>query len=109
MDITSIQATLLYSDPNYNCASPSYSYDGRYILFQKGVTIVTQTSRRSTVTSVSGRWQLFTIRSNGTSLSPLTVGDVDAYSPSWDANGFIYFISNASGKTEIYRARVNLD
>jgi hypothetical protein len=37
------------------------------------------------------------------------MGDVDAYCPSWDVDNFVYFISNASGKSEIYRAKINLN
>ena len=119
MDLATIQVTELYSDPNYNCGMPSYSPDGQYILFQKGTeqkTRYTMTEKvgglfkKSTSGTVaSTRWQIFTMRSNGTNLSAITVGDVDSYHPSWDVNGFIYFVSNASGRYEVYRARININ
>jgi TolB protein len=119
MDIASIQVTQLFSDKDFNCAMPSYSADGQHILFQKGAekkitgTAVSKeggrTRRVRKVTSTRTKWQLFTIRADGTSLSPLTFGEVNAYHPSWGTNNFIYFVSDASGKTELYRARINVD
>jgi TolB protein len=116
MDLTSLQVTELFSDPDFNCAMPSYSANGQYILFQKGAeqkTTGTATERIGgflnkvvPVSSKTARWQVFVMRADGTNLSTVTSGDVNAYHPSWDANGFMYFISDASGKTEIYRARV---
>jgi len=117
MDIASVQVTQLYSDKDYNCAMPSYSTDGQYILFQKGAekkvtgTVVSKAGglikKVTKISSTQTKWQLFTIKVDGTSLSPLTFGEVDAFHPSWGANNFVYFVSNASGKTELYRARVN--
>ena len=120
MDMRNIQVTELYADSNkLRCYMPSYSPDGHYVLFQKqaeqrtNVTITERVgglfkkSRSRTVTS--DRWQIFTMKANGTNLSAVTVGDVDSYHPSWDVNGFIYFVSNASGRHEIYRARINLN
>jgi len=114
MDIASVQVTQLFSDSDYNCALPSYSADGRYILFQKGaekkVTGTAVSRKRVTrVIATQTKWQLFTIKADGTGLSPLTIGEVNAFQPSWGPNNFVYFISDASGKTEIYRARINLN
>jgi len=119
MDMASIQVTQLFSDPNYNCAFPSYSANGQFILFQKGAEQKTQGkitkkiagvfSKSKNITATSNRWQIFVMKADGTNLSIVTVGDVDSYHPSWDINGFVYFVSNASGKHEIYRARINLN
>ena len=50
------------------------------------------------------------MRANGTEISTLTVPEVDTFSLSWDeVNGFAYFISNATGSTEIFRARINFN
>jgi TolB protein len=121
MDLMSIQVTELYGDSNPNlwCDMPSYSPDGRYILFQKiaeqRVTGRANTrvggilSKTMSVTGAIDRWQIFTMRADGTSLSAVTLSDVNSQYPSWDANGFMYFVSSASGKPEIYRARINLN
>jgi TolB protein len=119
MDIASVQVTQIFSDRDYNCAMPSYSADGQYILFQKGAekkvtgTAVSRVggfiNRVAKVTSTQVKWQLFTIKADGTNLSPLTVGEVSTFHPSWGTNNFVYFISDASGKTEIYRARININ
>jgi Tol biopolymer transport system component len=119
MDIASVQVTQLFSDVDYNCAFPSYSSDGQYILFQKGAekkvtgTAVSKVGgfleKVTKITSTQTKWQLFTIMADGTSLSPLTFGEVNAFHPSWGADNFVYFVSDASGKTELYRARINLN
>ena len=115
MDLESGQVTEVYRDPNrYNCDQPSYSADGRYILFQKGAEVVTTGSSRDKTeikTSKEKKWQIFIMNADGTSgLSALTGGRVDTYSPSMDADGWLYFIADfGRDKTEIYRARVNLD
>jgi len=121
MDLASIQATELYADsnPNLYCDMPSYSPDGQYILFQKRTDLRTTGTatqkvggawaRTFAVTGGVERWQIFTMKADGTNLSAVTLGEVDSYHPSWDVNGFMYFVSNASGKTEVYRARVNLN
>jgi TolB protein len=119
MDMSSIQVTQLFSDPNYNCAYPSYSANGQYILFQKGTEQkitgkITERvggllSRTRSATATVDKWQIFVMKADGTNLSTVTVGNVDSYHPCWDVNGYIYFVSNASGKYEIYRARINLN
>ena len=117
MDIVSGQVTEIFSDPYYNCAFPSFSGDGRYILFQKGAERKLATLKETmggglgsiTKTFTTTRWQIFIMRADGTSLTALTVTDVDAYHPSMDANGFVYFVSTAKKKPEIYRAKVTLD
>ena len=103
MDLENIQVTQLHSDPNYNCAMPSYSPNGEHIIFQKGGELKAGGSRQA------ARWQIFIIRADGAGLSPLTVPEVDSWSPSWDMNNNIYFVSNASGSSEIYRARINFE
>jgi TolB protein len=117
MDLASLQVTELFSDPKYRSVMPSYSADGGYILFQKGAEEkITGTAViggiKGKIKNISGtrdRWQIFIIKADGTGLSPITLGSVNSVSPSWDVNNFVYFVSNASGKTEIYRARVNLN
>jgi len=113
MDLASAQVTEIYKDPNnWNCRNPSYSADGRYILFQKGAEVKTTGSTKDNKEVVKiedkGKWQIFIMNADGSSLTPITSGNVDAYSPSMDANGWVYFVAN-TGKTEIYRARVNLE
>ena len=103
MHLGSIQVTQLHFDPDFNCAMPSYSPDGNYIMFQKGAV----RKGRGSGGKKTDRWQIFVTKSDGTSLSPLTIEDVDSYSGSWDLHDCVYFISNASGKPEIYRAQID--
>ncbi|MDR1596832.1 MAG: hypothetical protein LBR99_03905 [Treponema sp.] len=123
MDVESTQVSELFNDPDYNCAMPRYSGDGQYILFQKGAEVkVTATKetgvisgllgkvfkKKETVVSKGSNWQIFYMKADGTGHSQLTSGDVSAYSPSWDKNNNVYFVANANGKEEVYRARVNI-
>ncbi|MDR1353468.1 MAG: hypothetical protein LBK05_09325 [Treponema sp.] len=110
MDAESTQVSELYNDPDgYNCAYPRYSGDGQYILFQKGAEAkVTGTRGKKAVVSRSSKWQIYYMKADGTGLSPLTGGSVNATFPSWDKYNNVYFISDANGKDEVYRARVNI-
>jgi TolB protein len=119
LDVESTQVSELYNDPdNWACAYPRYSGDGQYILFQKGAEIKVTGTRGTnilgkllnakTVVSRSSKWQIYYMKADGTNLSPLTSGDVNAEFPSWDKNNNVYFISDANGKDEVYRARINI-
>jgi TolB protein len=114
MDLTTNQATQLFADGEMWCDWPSYSKDGNYILFQKEtyVSVISQNSSSALSFAKKNevvRWHLYTIKPDGTNLSQVTNGNVDVYSPSWGIDNTIYFISNAGGNTEIWKARLNLD
>jgi TolB protein len=112
MDLKTNQATQLYADGDMWCDWPSYSKDGGYILFQKEtyVSVTSQGSRASFASKNEAvRWHLYTVKTDGTNLSQITNGNVDVYSPSWGTDNTIYFISNAGGNTEIWKARLNLE
>jgi hypothetical protein len=98
MDVATQQATEVYRDPRNHCGSPSYSPCGRFILFLKG---------SESTPGGAIRWHIFIMKTDGSGLSQLTSGNVNAYSPSMDANGWVYFIADTEA-TEVYRARVNL-
>jgi TolB protein len=125
MNLTNNQVTQIYSaatDKNRNviefCRQPSYSKDGKYILFAKGAdTFITATA----TTFLSGlkalftrekieteRQHLFLINANGTGLSQLTSGNVDVFAPSWGINNEIFFVANVQNATEIWKARLLL-
>ena len=124
MDIGTYQATELYVDrENKDCSSPSYSPDGEYILFNRGSDVQIRTNTegrvydkkgnvintsRTTVRGEVAKWHLFYMNSGGGPVSQITSGDVNVFSPVWGSNNNIYFISNAGGATEIWRARINL-
>jgi TolB protein len=133
MDITSNQVTQIYAAVINeadgiveSCSRPSYSADGRYILFSKGVdvhlaTISTRTEtsggffsklfksfKRSNVNVSERRLHLFLMNADGTNLTQLTSGNVDVFSPAWGINNDIFFISNVQNATEIWKAHLNL-
>jgi TolB protein len=106
------QVTEIYRDRNnYNSGRPSYSACGRFILFQKGAEVahtgVTDSGRQNVRLEGRSRWQIFIMKADGSSLTPLTTGNADVYSPSMDANGNVYFIADLEA-TNVFRARVNL-
>jgi TolB protein len=124
MDLSNNQVTQIYSattDKNRNviefCTQPSYSQDGKYILFAKGAsTSITATTR----TFISGlksifkkqrveteRQHLFLVRADGTGLSQLTSGNVDVFAPSWGINNEIFFVANVQNATEIWKAHLS--
>jgi dipeptidyl aminopeptidase/acylaminoacyl peptidase len=120
MDLVSTQVTQIYGDSKYRSTNPSYSWDGQHILFQRGAEEI-KTGRRVTkqggnkttdeTVSTEDRWHLFVVRTDGTGgPTQLTRGNVDAYSPTWDSNGNVFFIAGTGNKSrEIYRARINLE
>jgi TolB protein len=107
MDMESTQVTQLYSETGMECYQPSYSGDGQYILFVKSAEekVSGLLNKVTKIFTTERRWQLFTMKANGTNLSQLTSGNVSAISPTWDKNNNVYFISDATGKPEVYRAR----
>jgi TolB protein len=104
MDSNTTQVTQIYLDrrdgKNLVCDSPSYSKDGKYIVF----------SKESTVANTSSRYNhLFRINADGSNLTQLTEGAVNAFSPSWGENNTIYFISDAGGFNEIWTATILIE
>jgi Tol biopolymer transport system component len=119
MDLATTQVTQIYADSTYRSTNPSYSWDGQHILFQRdaeeiktGKLVIKIGDKKNTDETVSleSRWHLFVTKSDGTTLTQLTSGNVDATSPTWDNNGNVFFIAGTGNKSrEIYRARINLE
>jgi dipeptidyl aminopeptidase/acylaminoacyl peptidase len=58
----------------------------------------------STLGGKNGRWDLWVVEASGGAPKPLTDGHADSAVPSWSQDGkWIYFYSNPSGRTEIWR------
>jgi TolB protein len=131
MDIATNQVTQIYTaviDEARGfaevCSQPSYSPDGKYILFSKGGDIFLATVEkkdggatgwlgglfggRSKVNVTERRLHLYLMKEDGTDLTQLTSGNVDVFSPAWGPNNDIYFISNVQDATEIWKAHLNL-
>jgi len=116
MDLRSGQVTQIYSDSNGLCYSPSYSPDGRRILFAKqtGVrrvgTATTRRARRDTRRAISYetvRTHVFVMDADGTNASPVSGGTGSVSSPCWGRNGEIYCLVGIAGQArEIYKLRI---
>jgi len=99
MDIETTQVTQLHSispaEANIGvwCGRPSYTRDGKFIVFVKNIRLG------------NTNWQhLYAMDAEGNSLTELTGGKVDIWSPACGAGNEIFFISNAGNKTEIWSA-----
>ncbi|MDR3311734.1 MAG: hypothetical protein LBS64_01190, partial [Spirochaetaceae bacterium] len=129
MDLKSGQATQIYSPiiDEVNkyaevCSRPSYSKDGKYVLFAKGRDLsLALVERKNIFSRTAGKYlwtkpavtaerrsHLFFMGADGSNLTQLTSGNVDVFSPAWGANNDIYFISNVQNATEIWKAHLTL-
>lgn len=105
MDLNSYQVTELYSDKDSKFFSPTYSIDGKFIVFTQygSVNISANGGKKSQVVN---RHHLFLINSDGTNRTQLTSGNVNTMYPSWGQNNELFFISDVGGKDEIWKATV---
>lgn len=113
MDLDLNQATEIYKDVDFPCYKPSYSKDGKYILFSQLTPVNTKGSMTSSLSkriiSIANSRRnihLYLISSDGMNKIQLTSGAVDAYTPVWGADNTIFFISAANNKTDIWKAKV---
>lgn len=113
MDLDLNQATEIYKDVDFPCYKPSYSKDGKYILFSqltpvnaKGTMKSSLSKRIISIANNRTNFHLYLISSDGMNKTQLTSGSVDAYSPVWGADNTIFFISAANNKTDIWKAKV---
>jgi TolB protein len=86
---------------------PAWSPDGQYIIFSTNRTsdeeAPTTTSLRTKAPPKS--FNLYIVNRDGTGLTQVTSGGVQAVQPSWGADGWIYFASDQSGDFDIWRLR----
>jgi TolB protein len=113
------------------CSLPSFSRDGKYILFSKGGTATFGSVTETTTTTTGGllstmsfgllsttststsaaraqdRTHLFVINADGSNLRQLTSGSVDVRNPAWGDNYELFFVTDTTnGRTgdEVWRA-----
>ena len=81
----------------FSAEAPCYSPDGRWIAF------VSNRSSSSTQPLLDGTQNLFAIHPDGSGLTQLTDGNAVNGAPHWATDGFIYFSSNQTGNSDIWR------
>jgi Tol biopolymer transport system component len=118
MDINSGQITQLYRDPDHFCYEPSYSPDGRRILFTKGTAVRTTgtitarnflglITKQKTVSDETTKRHVFVMNVDGTNVSVVSSGGANVISPSWGANGEVFCLVGMPNKQyEIYKLRL---
>ena len=114
MDLRSGQVTQIYSDPNGLCYSPSFSSDGRRILFTKqtgvrrtGTTSTFGRTDRRAISYETIRTHVFVMNADGTNVSSLSGGTGSVSSPCWGRSGEIFCLVGIAGKPrEIYKLRI---
>jgi len=118
LDVKSGQFTQIYSDPQFWCYEPSYSPDGKRILFTKGTavrTTGTQTTtnilgtNKKTVSDETIKRHIFIMNVDGTNVSPVSSGNATVISPSWGQNGEIFCLVSIGKGFEIYKMRIRED
>ena len=76
---------------NFDNFEPAWSPGGANIVFSS---------------TRNGTPDIYTIAEDGSSLVQITQGPTLDRHPTWSRDGSIYFVSNAGGQTDIWRARV---
>jgi len=115
MDIRSGQVTQIYSDPKFFCYEPSYSPDGRRVLFTKGTTVRTRgtvstggRNVKGTVSDETVRRHIFVMTVDGANVSPVSSGNASVISPSWGRDGEVFCLvgSGSNRNYEIFKMRI---
>ena len=75
---------------SFDNSEPAWSTDGTHIVF---------------VSNRTGTFHIFTLADDGNNLVQLTQGLTNERYPTWSRDGSIYFVSNAGGQPDIWRAR----
>jgi len=118
LDVKSGQFTQIYSDPQFYCYEPSYSPDGKRILFTKGTFVRTTGTRittnilgsnKKTISDETIKRHIYIMNADGTNVSPISSGNATVISPSWGQNGEIFCLVSIGNGFEIYKMRIRGD
>jgi len=121
------QVTQIYTDPKFACNRPSYSFDGKKILFTMGTyakatsiatvekttflgglfdSVFSSKSRNEKVVEVE-RTNLFVINADGSNrTASLNAGTASVSSPCWGKNNEIFCLVDSGNGKEIYKLRL---
>jgi len=122
------QVTVIYSDPKFACYKPSYSSDGKKILFTMGTyakatsiattekktsffdgifsSVFSSKSKKENIVEVE-RTNLFVINVDGSNrTASLNAGTASVSSPCWGKNNEIFCLVDTGKGNEIYKLRL---
>lgn len=94
MNIDGTNVTEVSSNPNQRMFDPSWSPDGKKIVFQAA-------NKKGNSYNTS---DIFVMDADGGALTQLTTNDSSDTSPVWSSDGYIYFISDRGAKKGNYQA-----
>jgi Tol biopolymer transport system component len=104
METETSQITQLYAisskekSDGVSCGRPSYSGDGRYIIFVKREKVKNQLFNH-----------LYRIDADGSNLTMLTGGEINVDAPAYGAENEVFFIAESRNTFNIYSALVNVE
>lgn len=98
MNIDGTNVTKLTTGTEQRSLSPSWSPDGKKIIFQ------------SINTKKKSNWDIYSINADGSELTQLTTNESADTNPKWSQDDFIYFISDRgdkSGNNQVWRFKIH--
>ena len=108
LNIDSGQTTEIYKDEKSPCSLPSYSADGKQILFTQLATVNTTASNAlKKIVFGSNVNQIFLMNADGTGRTQLTSGNQSVFGATWGADNTVFFIARINNKTDIWKAKIS--
>lgn len=109
LNIETGQTTEIYRDEKFPCALPSYSANGKQILFTQMTAINTAASNAlKRIAFGSSVNQIYLMNADGSGRTQLTSGTQSVFGATWGADNTVFFIARINNKTDIWKARISV-